>query len=233
MSLLSIVSSFAGRNGIPVPSTVIGNTDTNVIQILRLLEEEGNDLAKRGNWNVLTREATHTTVATEDQGAIATIAPTYYRCILNDTIWDRSGKLPIYVVSDQDWQAIKAMTVTGTPYRYRLRGGRLLASPTPTAGLTWAFEYISAAWILNGSTPVQYFVADTDTMLLPEDLVLQGLRWRYMREKGLEYAELFATYEKQVEYALSTERTHEKLNAAGYCSREPGFYVPALSWVAP
>lgn len=67
MSLLSIVSSFAGRNGIPVPSTVIGNTDTNVIQILRLLEEEGNDLAKRGNWNVLTREATHTTVATEDQ----------------------------------------------------------------------------------------------------------------------------------------------------------------------
>lgn len=233
MSLLSIVSSFAGRNGIPAPSTVIGNTDTNVIQILRLLEEEGNDLCKRGNWNVLTREATHTTLAAADQGAIASIAPIYYRNILNDTIWDRSGKMPIYVIDDEDWQAIQAMVMTGTPYRYRLRGGRLLATPTPTAGLTWAFEYISSAWILNGSTPVQYFVADTDTMLLPEDLILQGLRWRYMREKGLEYAELYATYEKQVEYALATERTHPRLNAVGCTSRAPGVFIPAISWITP
>lgn len=231
MSLLTVTQYFCGRQGLPIPSTVIGNTDTTVLMLLRLLEEEGNDLAKRGNWNVLTREATYTTLAVANHGPITTIAPIFYRHILNDTIWDRSGKLPILTCTDEEWQAIQAMTTTTTPYRYRLRGGDLLTTPTPPAGLTWAFEYISAAWILNSITPKQYFVADADTMLLPEDLILAGLRWRYLREKGLEYAELFATYEKQVTYALGTERPRGTLNAAGTTLRGPAVYIPAGSWI--
>lgn len=231
MSLLTVTQYFCARNGMPVPSSVIGTSDTNVLQVLRLLEEEGNDLAKRGNWNVLAREAAHTTVATEDQGAIDTIAPTFYRHIVNDTIWDRTNLLPVYPVSEQEYQAIKGTTSSVTPYRYLLRTNKLLVTPTPTAGLSWYFTYMSAAWILNGTTPKQYFVADTDTMLLPEDLLLQGLRWRYLREKGLEYAELFATYEKQVAYALSHEKPRTRLNASFSTNRAPGIYVPSGSWI--
>ena len=69
MSLLTVVQYFCGRNGIDVPSAVIGSSDKNVIQVMRLLEEEGNDLALRGSWNVLTLQAAHTTTAAEDQGA--------------------------------------------------------------------------------------------------------------------------------------------------------------------
>lgn len=233
MSLLTMVQQFAGRNGLAVPTSVIGTTSADVLQILRLLEEEGNDLAMRGDWNVLTVEATHTTVATASQGAITTIAPTSYRKILNDTIWDRSGLLPIYPVDAPDWQAIQAVVPAGiSPYRYRLREGLLLATPTPPAGLTWAFEYVSKAWILNGaSSKVQYFVADADVTLLPEDLLILGLRWRWLREKGLEYAELFATYEKQVSYYLGTERPRSRLNAANCDLRTPGIFVPAGNWI--
>jgi len=234
MSLLTVVQYFCGRNNLPVPSTVVGNSNGAVLQILRLLEEEGNDLALRGSWNVLTLQASHTTTAAEDQGAITTIAPTSYRFIVNDTIWDRSGKLPVFPVDGPDWQAIKATVSSVSPYRYRLRGGNLLVTPTPTAGLSWYFEYMSKAWILNGaSTKVQYFVADADVMLLPEELIMQGLRWRYMREKGLEYAELFATYEKQVETYLSKERPRPRLNMSPEMSNSPGVYVPAGSWISP
>lgn len=233
MSLLTVVQYFCGRNAIPVPSSVVGTTDKGVLQVLRLLEEEGNDLAKRGNWNALTREATHTTLAAEDQGAIDSIATIFYRNIVNDTIWDRSGKLPVYPISEQEWQAIKGTITSTTPYRYRLRTNKLIVTPTPPAGLTWAFEYMSAAWILNGSTPKQYFVADTDTMLLPEDLLMQGLRWRYLREKGLEYAELFATYEKQVIYALAHEKPRTVLNASLHSNRKPGVLIPAGTWSIP
>lgn len=234
MSLLTVVQYFCGRNNLPVPSAVIGTSDTTILQILRLLEEEGNDLAQRGPWNVLTLQASHTTTAAEDQGPITTIAPTSYRYIVNDTIWDRSGKLPIFPVDGPDWQAIKATISSVSPYRYRLRGGNLLVTPTPTAGLSWYFEYISSAWILNGaSTKVRYFVADADTMILPEDLLLAGLRWRYLREKGLEYAELFSTYEKQVEYYLSHERPRGRLNMCPEYTATPGIYIPAGSWISP
>lgn len=233
MSLLTMINYVQARCNIPVSTTVFASLDSTTTQLLRLLEEEGNDLAMRGDWNVLTLEATHTTVASMSQGAITTIAPTSYRKILNDTIWDRSGLLPIYPVDSVEWQAIQAVVPAGiSPYRYRLRGGLLLATPTPPAGLTWAFEYVSKAWIQKVDlTKVQYFAADTDVGLLPEDLLQMGLRWRYMREKGLEYAELFATYEKQVAYYLGTEKPRGRLNAANCSLRTPGIYVPSGNWI--
>jgi len=235
LTLLQIVTNFCNRSNIPAPTSVIASTDTRVLQILRLLEEEGNDLSMRGDWNVLTLQAIVTTTATESQGQITTLAPGGYRKIINDTIWDDSGRLPIYPIDGPEWQAIKAMVPSGiSPYRYRLRGGELISTPTPPAGLTWVFEYVSKAWILNGVNHVQYFVADTDTTLLPDDLVLMGLRWRYMREKGLEYAELFRTYETQVQYNLSNERPRPRLNMSGCTDwRRPGIYVPAGNWIHP
>lgn len=233
MTLLSLISYFCGRNAIPIPTSVIGTTDATTLQILRLLEEEGNDLALRGNWGALTIEASHTTVAAEDQGAIDTICPTSFRYIINDTTWDRSTRLPLFPVDATDWQAIKATISSVQPYRYMLQAGHFYVTPIPPAGLNWCWSYMSSAWIANGSNKVRYFAADTDTMLLPDDLLLAGLRWRWLKEKGLEYAELFATYEKQVTQYLGTERPRPRLNMAPDMSNAPGIYVPAGSWISP
>ena len=81
MTLLSVVQRFCQRTNISVPATVYGSTDPQVLQIMALLEEEGADLSGRGDWQALTNEATHTTVATESQGDIATIASNGFRYI--------------------------------------------------------------------------------------------------------------------------------------------------------
>jgi len=234
VTLLTLLTYFANRTGIPAPASVIGSSDPETLQMLRLLEEEGNDLALRGNWGALTIDVTHTTVASEDQGAIDTICPTSFRYIINDTTWDRSTRLPLFPVDVTDWQAIKATISSVQPYRYTLRGGHFYVTPTPAAGLTWAWSYMSSAWILKAdNSKLRYFSADTDTMLLPDDLLLAGLRWRWLKEKGLEYAELFATYEKQVMQYLGTERPRPRLNMSPDMSNAPGIYVPAGSWISP
>ena len=87
MNLLELCQQFCLRSGIPSPNTVTGSTNTQILQIKALLEEEGADLAARGDWEVLTLEANHTTVATESQGAIATIASNGFRYVKNQTIW--------------------------------------------------------------------------------------------------------------------------------------------------
>jgi hypothetical protein len=234
MSLLTIVQYVCGRTGVPVPTAVMSNvTDPQVLQMLRLLEEEGNDLARRGDWEGITNEATHTTLAAEDQGAITTIASNGYRYIKNDTLWDRTDHLPIPLIDSTRWQSMKAVANTGPRYRYRFRGGKLLVTPTPTAGHTWAFEYISKNWILgaDGTTYKQYFTLDTDTILLPEDLVLMGLRWRWKKEKGLDYAEDMRTYELQVKDALGRDGGKQTLCMdGGTRGPQPAIVIPQGSW---
>ena len=238
MSLLTLISSMCARTNLPVPATVMGSvTDTQILQMLRLLEEEGTDLAKRGTWQGITFEATHTTVATEDQGAIATIASNGFAYIKNETFWDRTTKLPVLgPISDDQWATLKGIGTTGPRYYYRIRGGKLLVNPAPVASLSWAFEYASLNWILgaDGTTYKSAFTLDTDTLLLPEYLLLSGLRWRWKKEKGLEYAEDFRTYETQVKDALGRDAGKPVLSMAdGRREALPGVLVPNWSWSIP
>lgn len=237
MSLLTIVQRFCSRTGLAVPATVYGTADPQIRQIMALLEEEGNDLSGRGDWNELTFQATHTTTAAEDQGDIDSIATNGYRYIKNNTFWDRTLQEPVYgPLNDQDWQAIKAMTVTGPRYQWRIRGGHLLSNPVPTAGHTWAFEYVSWNWMTDstGATYRQYFAADGDLPLLPEEILTLGLRWRWKKEKGFDYAEDFRTYESMVKDALGRDGGKRTLNMGGDGEgKTPRVFLPAGSWITP
>lgn len=234
MSLLTVIQYFCRRSNLDVPATAYGSTDDQVRQLVGLLEEEGIDLASRGDWQELTYEATHTSLAAEDQGAIATIASNGFDHFKVDSFWDRTLRLPVFVLDGQEWQAVKAVSLSGPRYQARIRGGRLIANPTPTAGHTWAFEYISKNWILgaDGTTYKQFFTLDTDTLLLPESLLLMGLRWRWKKEKGLEYAEDFATYEGQVRKALGHNGLKKALKMdGGSRGPSPGIVVPQGDWM--
>jgi len=234
MSLLTLIQYMCGRTGVPVPSTVYGTTDTQVLQMMRLLEEEGNDLSQRGTWQGLTFEASLTTAATEDQGAITSIATNGFRYIKNQTIWSRTRRLPVCGPLDpQEWQMLKALYVEGPYYRFRIRGGKLLVNPAPPVE-SWYFEYVSKNWLTDstGVTYRQYFANDADITLLPEELLLTGLRWRWKKEKGLDYAEDFRTYEHQVKDALGRDGGKPILymDESKSTAPTPGIFVPSGSW---
>lgn len=237
MTMLSTVQYFCRRTGLPVPTTVYGSSDPQLLQIMALLEEEGSDLAKRNSWQGITFEAGLTTVATASQGAMTTLATNGFNYIKNDTIWDRTNKLPVLgPTNGETWQALQAMVTTGPRYQFRIRGGNLLVNPVPTAGYSWYFEYVSNNWILgaDGTTYKQYFTLDTDTFLLPESIVLMGLRWRWKKEKGFDYAEDFETYEAQVKDSIGRDGGKRVLNMGGdYRGPRPGVLVPVGSWPLP
>jgi len=238
MAMLQIVQNFCRRQNIPVPVTVLGTTLPQVAQVMALLEEEGNDLAVRHNWNRLLKQAEHTTIADENQGAISTIADDGFRYIVNNTIWDRTELLPVIgPMSSQEWQALKGSVSTGPRYMFRFRGNDLLVNPVPPAGHDWYFEYMSYNWISNAAGTVfsNYFAADTDLPLFDETLLIMGLRWRWAREKGLSYAELFNTYEMQVKDAMARDGGRQTLAMDGYSNRgpSPGIFIPSGSWNVP
>lgn len=233
MTLITLIQSVCERTQLPVPQSVMGSPNAQILQLRALLDEEGQALSKRGEWEALKREALHTTLAAEDQGAMTTIAPVGFRYIANETMWDRTDMLPVPLINSSTWQRWKA-TVASTPrFRYRIRGGHLLLTPTPAAGHTLAFEYLSDRWILaeDGTTYKNAFTLDTDTVLLPDDLLRAGLRWRWKKEHGLEYAEDFRDYEHQVADYLGRDGGKPVLYLDSQRDRvRPGVIVPEYSW---
>lgn len=235
MSLLTIIERVCGRTNVPVPTNVMGSiSDTQILQLVQLLEEEGTDLARRGAWQGITFEASWSTSAAEDQGTVVSKATNGFNYIKNGTFWDRTTKLPVLgPLSESEWAALKGLGTTGSRYAYRIRGGKILVNPVPTASLTWAFEYASKNWILgaDGTTYKSAFTLDTDTVLLPEDLLVQGLRWRWKREKGLDYSEDMRTYEMQVTDAMARDGGKRTLSMSGRGhTLRPGIFVPERNW---
>lgn len=234
MNMLALIQSFCRRTNLPAPTTAYGSTDAKIIQLVALLEEEGTELASRGAWQGTTFEATHTSIASEDQGAIATIAPRGFSYVRDGIIWDRTGKRRVEIISGTDWQRMKATASTGTAYQGRIRGGRLLVTPIPAAGETWAFEYASNNWILgfDGTTYKDAFTLDTDNMLLPDKVLLLGLRWRWLQAHGLEYAESFRAYEEMVKNSMGRDGLKKPLSLNdGKENRLHGIIIPDGNWL--
>lgn len=224
MTVLDIVRAVCGEVGIPQPTSMVSSSDLQVIQLMNLLNTEGSELAARSasGWQALVQEKTFTTVATEDQGLLVggTILQTTdnYRHILNETIWNRSKRIPLFGPrAPRVWQGFKALTFAGPFGEYRIRGGHLLILPTPAAGDTLAFEFVTRNWLVSsdGTTYRDRIADDADAPLLDTEVIQAGLRWRWKRAKGLDFAEEFSGYEARVIDALARDGTKARLSLGG------------------
>lgn len=234
MTLSTILNQVCDEVGIGRPTTYFGNTDPTARQLVALAQTEGKDLMRRTRWENLIREATHTVISTEDQGAITTIAPGF-RSFINRTQWNRSKQWPLMGPdSPQMWQMRAATVNTGTFNNFRLRGSRLLIK-NPTVGETLAFEYNSKYFCeASGGTDQTAWAADTDLPLLDEDLMTWGLIWRFKKAKGLDYGEDFRLYEERVADAIGQDGGAPVVSMdddEGYAM--PGVGIPEGSWDVP
>lgn len=234
-TLLEIVTEFCELKALPTPTVVLGSADKQIIQIRALLQAGLRAMSGRGAWEMLINEALWVTTATESQGSIDTLAPNGYRYLLPRTLWDRTEKLPLLgPVDSQDWQALKAIVVTGPRYSFRLRGGLFITTPAPPAGHTWVFEYVSKNFLEHpGGTFGQVFTDDNDEILLPNDIVSADLLWRWKKEKGLTYAEDFNSCEALIVDALGRDGGKPILDmGARDCGGDilPGIFVPSGNW---
>ena len=199
MTLLTICQDAAGIIGIPQPTAIINATDTSSVQLLQCANQEGKALARDYPWNILMKEGSFTTSAAESQGLMTTIESDFAR-ILNDTLWNRTTDRKYFgPINDSFWQQLKATVTSGASDYFRIRGGKLLIHPTPTASQSVFFEYISKYWIDSGSDSVgdlDKFAADTNISLIDEYLVTLGVVWRFLKLKGLPYDQQFLEYQQ-------------------------------------
>lgn len=214
LTCLQLVQTAFKRLGLNQPTSAVSSNDPQTLQMLSLLEEEGQEQSDRYPWQTLQRQATFTTVATQVQTQLSTIT-SGLNYIVNDTIWNRTLRRPVYgPKSQQDWQEALAMNINGPFNSFRIISDAINFNPVPPAGQLCFFEYVTKFWI-SGAGLSERFVADTDTILLNEQTVILGLIWRWKAMKGLDYTQDFAKYESKILDAMSRDASKPTLNMSG------------------
>ena len=228
MSLLTMIEDLSAELGISVPTQVIGASDDQTKQLLALANAEGRDLCSRYSWQALIVEKTFLTTAIELQGSIAAIVSAGdFKHIINDTLWNRSDNRFLSGSTDlQRWQRVQSIGVTGPDEQYHMRAGNLYIIPAPAASSTIAFFYKSTFWCQSsGGAGQAAWADDSDTGVLDEFIMGMGIRWRFLRAKGLDYAQEFDTYERHVQVAKAQDTGKKRINLGGPVDFGPGINV--------
>lgn len=222
---------FLRKKGIPAPSDYFSSTDLGWLQIQSLLYEEVRELGKT-SWDEQKIQKTLTTIAAENQGVLTTIIGADFSSLIFATMWDQTLRRPVFgPVSDAMWANLRSFPASGPIYQFKVFGNSLHIYPAPAAGDTIYLIYQSTCgFISNVGVPKESFTASTDSFLLPPEVVLRGLEYRWMREKGLPWEACYVEYQDLKSRALQrTGLPNVHLDNARF-KLSPGIWVPAGDW---
>lgn len=116
--------------------------------------------------------------------------PSDWKKQIPNTEWDRTNRWPLMgPESPQDWQSFKSGVVytAGPRERFRIYQNSIAVNPPPANNLVFAFEYISNAWVTSAAgVPQSKYLADTDTAMYEDSLLITGLKALWKASKGLD-----------------------------------------------
>jgi hypothetical protein len=153
------------------------------------------------------------------------------------TEWDRTNRWPMLgPKSPQEWQSYKSGIVYAGPReRFRIQSGAFQVSPNPPNGLTFAYEYMSSAWVIDDNgTYKQSYSADTDTNVFDDSLMVTGLKMRWLQAKGLDYSFAAQEYTQLLALLRAQDKSAPKLSLSpieGNIYLSPA-NIPDGSWFA-
>jgi hypothetical protein len=200
--LLTICQGAAASLSLPVPASVVGNTDANATLFLQLAKREGRELMRRHDWQGISFEYGFQSV---DDNPQTLGLPTGFDRFLPDTIIinNETNEPVIGPTPTNVW----TMLTEGDRLHWRIFGDNLYIFPQPEAGVEYAYVYVSKHYCqTSGAIGQEDWAADSDTGRIPEHLIELGVVWRWLRAKGMDYAEELATYEREVEKASARDR---------------------------
>lgn len=213
MSLLSICQDAANKIGLIRPTSIVGNTDPDAELLLAIAKEEGFLLARRCYWTFLINEHTFTTAAVDAQ---PDSLPDDLEAIIPESMFNRSQRRMVYgPISAQEWQLYKAGVNTILNPSYRIRGRNILLAPLQGVGETVVFEYASKNWVIGSNSQMnETWSADTDTSYFHEQIVTQGIIWRWKAHKSMEHEVDRLQYERMVADAIMRDGGKTRLDAS-------------------
>lgn len=179
---LTIIQQVMGELGLGVPSSIT-SIDTNVTQMVALLNACGTELSTYFPWQELVKEWQVPIVVGQEWVPL----PTDYFYFVDRTQWDRTNHWPLLGPrTASEWQWLKGgLLSTGPRMRYRVYQNKFYMFPAPAAGQDLRMEYISANWANGTSGGVPVVSSDSDEPVFDMWLLGRFVKLKWMETKGL------------------------------------------------
>lgn len=158
----------------------------------------------------LTQNATATgTTLTLTFGIDNYAFPSDLEYFVQRTFWDGSYRWQLLgPLEAQEKNVLKyGISPVGPRRRFWIRNNRFYLQPAPTNQTDIiAFDYFSNQWCeSSGGTDQSKWTADTDVYKLDEDCFVLGLKWRFLRAKGMDYTQEYETYMNQAQRVMARD----------------------------
>jgi hypothetical protein len=215
LTLLQIVQKSCRLLALPVPETVVDSRDIQVQQLYELANEEGEELADVYDWQVLRQQYTFVTQASAVQ---TSAVPGDWNRFISNSFFNRTTQRSVLgPITPQQWQSIQAQPQLNRVFlAFIQRAGQFLITPTPTPNETIAYEYVTRNWVYDVvGDPKDSFTRDDDETYLDPRLIILGIRWRFLKSKGLEYGEDFKTYQTERNQKMARDGGNTELSTTG------------------
>jgi len=136
---------------------------------------------------------------------------------IDRTHYDKSKRWEMMGPTDaQQWQFLKSSYIsTGPRIRYRILGGYFQIWPAMNTDEYLGFEYMSNQWATSSTGVTQTsFLADSDTCIFPDRLMVTALKKKYFEIKGFDSTAFTRDYLQQLSFAKANDSGSATLSFA-------------------
>lgn len=200
---------FATGTGIPYQAKVASVDSGTQVTLDRVCTETGTGVA-----------------ITFAQGGYA--LPSDLEFFAQRTQWDGTNQWEMMgPITAQEKQILRyGIGLSGPRKRFYLRNNKMYIDPVPdTDNETLSYDYYSKSWCeSSGGTAQNLWAADTDVYRLDEECFILGIKWRFLRSKGLDYAEEKNEYDLECERVVSRDGAGGRVLPLG-ASGQSGFLI--------
>jgi hypothetical protein len=197
-----VITNIPDTSGLQVGNVITGTGQTPYAEILTI--------------DSSTQVTLNAPVATSTSSVSMTFAkqdydlPGGYDRMISDTNWDRTDHWRnLGTKSSQDWQFLQGGIISiGPRERYRIYNNKFRIFQALTTVYNFSFEYVSNWWVCatgsdQGSKAA--FTADTDTCVFPDDLMLAGLKFYFLKAKKLDYSIELGEFMRSLSYCKAQD----------------------------
>jgi hypothetical protein len=250
VSLLSLIQQARLRTNQSKPTIAFASADTGIQQMIALLQDIGDELAERNQWQTLNGSGSitgdgATTVwpfsaipLTSDfnpdfnsdfggSGEMTDFAGLSNGLRFVSSIWPLQPL--VGPVTNEDLNSLKAFPTGLIRPVWRVIQNSFEFYPALALAEVATFNYYSNKWILQAAgTRALTWSADTDVSLIDEKILASGLEWRWLASKGLDYGEAFRRYETRINRADGRQDTRREVNMSNRRVGRPSTFWPGV-----
>ena len=196
MNAENILERIITEIGLDISSPQLSNDDYEMRKLRRIINEAGEDVAKRAPWSRLIKEINIPPYTSE-----LDIPNDFYEVAKSGAVRLNGAQFkPIRpIVAPLLW-AFLAVHPSSQPY-YHIHDGKILFAPQVN-NLGAKMKYKSKQWVQQKDEITE----NGDQVLIPGRLVAKGAIWRWKRQQGMPFEDLLAEFEADLVAEINADR---------------------------